>query len=120
MLSALEALHTRGIIHRDLKPSNVFLTPHGVKLLDFGLARPVAEQFRSEVSLTQPGTLMGTPRYMSPEQWEGEVPSPASDLFAAPRPPQTPAGKPAFPGSTIIEVFARSRSRRPASAPRRP
>ena len=106
MLSALEALHTRGIIHRDLKPSNVFLTPHGVKLLDFGLARPVAEQFRSEVSLTQPGTLMGTPRYMSPEQWEGEVLGPASDLFAVGAILfEMLAGKPAFPGSTIIEVF---------------
>ena len=40
MLSALSALHARGIIHRDLKPSNVFVTAHGVKLLDFGLARP--------------------------------------------------------------------------------
>ena len=40
ILAALSALHPRGIIHRDLKPSNVFLTPHGVKLLDFGLARP--------------------------------------------------------------------------------
>src|SRR6266571_7867204 len=40
MLAALAALHSRGIIHRDLKPSNVFLTTHGVKLLDFGLARP--------------------------------------------------------------------------------
>jgi eukaryotic-like serine/threonine-protein kinase len=40
MLAALAALHGRGLVHRDLKPSNVFLTPHGVKLLDFGLARP--------------------------------------------------------------------------------
>jgi len=106
ILSALEALHTRGIVHRDLKPSNVFLTPHGVKLLDFGLARPVAEQFRSEVTLTQPGALMGTPRYMSPEQWEGEVLSPASDLFAVGAILfEMLAGKPAFPGGTIIEVF---------------
>ena len=40
MLAALAALHARGIVHRDLKPSNVFLTAHGVKLLDFGLAQP--------------------------------------------------------------------------------
>ena len=40
MLAALSALHARGIVHRDLKPSNVFLTAHGVKVLDFGLARP--------------------------------------------------------------------------------
>src|SRR5688572_312548 len=42
-LSALSAVHGRGLIHRDLKPSNVFLTPHGIKLLDFGLARPELE-----------------------------------------------------------------------------
>jgi len=41
ILSALSALHALGFVHRDLKPSNVFLTPHGVKLLDFGLARPI-------------------------------------------------------------------------------
>src|SRR3990170_795903 len=41
ILAALEAIHARGLVHRDLKPSNVFLTPHGVKLLDFGLARRV-------------------------------------------------------------------------------
>src|SRR5919109_2386083 len=41
VLSALDALHRRGVIHRDLKPSNIFLTPFGVKLLDFGLSRPM-------------------------------------------------------------------------------
>jgi serine/threonine-protein kinase len=39
VLAALDALHHRGLMHRDLKPSNIFLTPHGVKRLDFGLAR---------------------------------------------------------------------------------
>ena len=106
ILGALEALHARGIGHRDLKPSNVFLTPHGVKLLDFGLARPLVEQLKTDVTLTAPGTIVGTPRYMSPEQWEGEAFVPASDLFAVGAILfEMLAGKPAFPGSTIIEVY---------------
>ncbi len=73
MLAALSALHSRGIVHRDLKPSNVFLTPHGVKLLDFGLARPEPDlTIGSDAALTQAGYVMGTPRYMSPEQIIGE------------------------------------------------
>jgi eukaryotic-like serine/threonine-protein kinase len=106
ILGALEALHGRGVVHRDLKPSNVFLTPHGVKLLDFGLARPLVEQLKSDVTLTAPGTIVGTPRYMPPEQWEGEPYVPASDLFAVGAILfEMLAGKPAFAGSTIIEVY---------------
>ena len=51
ILAALQALHARGIVHRDLKPSNVFLTPHGVKLLDFGLARPTRSRARALAQL---------------------------------------------------------------------
>ena len=82
MLAALEALHGRGLIHRDLKPSNVFLTPHGVKLLDFGLARPVAVS-DAETRLTGPGTIFGTPQYMSPESVLGRPVDARGDLFAA-------------------------------------
>src|SRR5687767_6213644 len=58
MLAALGALHARGIIHRDLKPSNVFLTPHGIKLLDFGLARPEAERaVDTQTALTGSGVV---------------------------------------------------------------
>ena len=106
ILAALEALHARGIGHRDLKPSNVFLTPHGIKLLDFGLARPLVEQLKTDVTLTAPGAIVGTPRYMPPEQWEGEPFVPASDLFAVGAILfEMLAGKPAFNGGTIIEVY---------------
>ena len=83
-LSAFTALHTRGSVHRDLKPSNVFLTPHAVKLLDFGLARHIARDAADTMSaVTLPGTLSGTPRYMAPEQITGDPVDARTDLFAA-------------------------------------
>ena len=82
MLAALEALHRRELVHRDLKPSNVFLTPHGIKLLDFGLARPF-QQEAGDASLTQTGILIGTPRYLAPEQILGRPVDERGDLFAA-------------------------------------
>lgn len=106
MLSALAALHARGIVHRDLKPSNVFLTPHGVKLLDFGLARPADDQMMATApELTRAGTVVGTPRYMSPEQVLGEPLDTRTDLFAAGAILfEMLAGRPAFAGRTVVEI----------------
>jgi non-specific serine/threonine protein kinase len=82
VLAALDALHRRGLIHRDLKPSNIFLTPFGVKLLDFGLSRPMVSD-AATLTLTGPGTVMGTPHYLAPEQLLGQPVDHRSDLFAA-------------------------------------
>jgi serine/threonine protein kinase/tetratricopeptide (TPR) repeat protein len=101
-LSALDALHRSSIIHRDLKPSNIFLTPHGVKLLDFGLARPLDEQ---DVRLTTPGMLMGTPRYLAPEQLMGQPADHRGDLFSTGVVLyEMITGQPAFNGRTVPEV----------------
>jgi TolB-like protein/tetratricopeptide (TPR) repeat protein len=105
ILNALSAIHTRGIIHRDLKPSNIFLTPHGVKLLDFGLAR-VESNPDSALGLTRSGIAIGTPRYMAPEVVTGESIDPRSDLFAVGAILfEMLAGRPAFVGRTIAEVL---------------
>jgi TolB-like protein/predicted Ser/Thr protein kinase len=115
MLAALSALHARGIVHRDLKPSNVFLTVHGVKLLDFGLARPELDGSLSPATgLTRTGIVMGTPRYMAPEQVTGEAVDARSDLFAAGAILfEMLAGRPAFNGRTIAEVLHATRYEQP-------
>jgi eukaryotic-like serine/threonine-protein kinase len=115
ILSALSALHARGIVHRDLKPSNVFLTAHGVKLLDFGLARPDDELSpNAETGLTRAGMLLGTPRYMAPEQALGETAEARSDLFSVGAILfETLAGRPAFGGRTAIEVLHATRYEQP-------
>ncbi|HKQ19312.1 MAG TPA: protein kinase, partial [Candidatus Eisenbacteria bacterium] len=110
ILAALSALHARGVIHRDLKPSNVFLTPHGVKLLDFGLARTtdsdLAQSFGSVTDLTRTGMVVGTPRYMAPEQVLGGAMDGRGDLFAAGAILfEMLAGRPAFEGKNVMEVL---------------
>lgn len=83
VLSGLEALHAHGIVHRDLKPANVFVTRHGVKLLDFGVARAAHDDVaETQLSLTLPGTIVGTPKYMAPEQVQGGPVDARTDIFA--------------------------------------
>ena len=105
MLGALAALHARGIVHRDLKPSNVFLTPHGVKLLDFGLARP-EPALSAATGVTRTGLAMGTPRYMAPEQVTADPFDARSDLFATGAILfEMLAGRPAFSGRSVVEIL---------------
>ncbi len=115
ILAALSALHARGIVHRDLKPSNVFLTVHGVKLLDFGLARPqVAGAATLDTELTRTGMVMGTPRYMAPEQAAGQDVDARTDLFATGAILfEMLAGRPAFSGRDLIEVLHATRYEQP-------
>ena len=74
---ALAAAHAKGIIHRDLKPANVMLTKSGVKVLDFGLAKSVADG-----ELTADVAMMGTPAYMAPEQLDGKSADQRTDIYA--------------------------------------
>jgi serine/threonine-protein kinase len=85
---ALDEAHRAGIIHRDLKPENIFLVQSGgvhdfPKVLDFGLAKVGERQMRpGSVILTQEGMVFGTPEFMSPEQAQGKVLTPASDVYS--------------------------------------
>ncbi len=81
---AVAAAHEHGVIHRDLKPGNIKITPEGkVKVLDFGLAKAVGgEAAEQQSTITEPGRVIGTPAYMSPEQARGQVTDKRSDIWA--------------------------------------
>jgi len=87
--AAVAAAHEAGIIHRDLKPANIFIVqraevPAVVKVLDFGIAKLAAETLDEDepMTLTQLGAMIGTPRYMSPEQCDGAELTPAADVYS--------------------------------------
>ncbi|MFK5584643.1 Stk1 family PASTA domain-containing Ser/Thr kinase [Serinicoccus sp. LYQ131] len=81
VLAALEYAHDRGLVHRDIKPANVMVTPAGaVKVMDFGIARALAD---TAATMTQTQAVMGTARYLSPEQAQGLDVDGRSDLYSA-------------------------------------
>ncbi len=87
LASALAAAHARGLVHRDIKPENIMLRPDGyAKVLDFGLAKLAATTGSADPahreSRTQPGMVVGTPHYMSPEQMRGLDADPRSDVWS--------------------------------------
>jgi serine/threonine protein kinase len=111
----LAAAHARGIVHRDLKPSNLFVSRDGhVKILDFGLAKltPILDGGEAASTIatrtdTQPGLLVGTLAYISPEQLRGEPADPRSDLFALGATIyEMLAGRPAFLRATAAETIS--------------
>jgi serine/threonine protein kinase len=78
VLAALSYAHTCGVTHRDIKPANIMITTHGlVKLMDFGIAKST-----DDMSLTRPGTTMGSVYYMSPEQVRGGTVDARSDIYS--------------------------------------
>lgn len=109
----LAAAHEKGVIHRDLKPENVFLTEDGrVKILDFGLAKKLGSSAAgtnapTTPAGTEPGTVMGTVGYMSPEQVRGRDADHRSDIFSFGAVfYEMLAGKRAFKGDSAVETMS--------------
>jgi serine/threonine-protein kinase len=119
--AAVAAAHEAGIIHRDLKPSNILVTqsadqPAVVKVLDFGIAKFTIDE--DGMDLVQANSVIGTPRYMSPEQYNGFELTPATDVYSlGVILYEMLAGMAPFTGSTPAEV-AEKHANLPPHAPR--
>ncbi len=123
MVSGLAAAHDKGIVHRDLKPENVFVTwDERVKLLDFGLAKLTGASGDRNISgdttrraLTEPGMVLGTATYMSPEQVRGQEADHRSDIFSVGAILyEMIAGRRAFRQETVAETMAAILKEEPA------
>ncbi len=115
--AALCVAHRAGIIHRDIKPENIMIRSDGlVKLLDFGLAR-IGETAPDSPGATRSGAVMGTPRYMSPEQAKGQKLDARTDIFSLGAVLyEVVHRRPAFPGANTAEIFVALLSQQPITA----
>ncbi len=110
LCSAMTAAHEAGLVHRDLKPDNIILVPRTggteqVKILDFGIAKELTPSKQGE-NLTRPGTTLGTPEYMAPEQAAGQPADARSDVYAVGvLLYEILCGEPPHTGSTAKEVL---------------
>jgi serine/threonine-protein kinase len=111
---ALQKAGAAGIVHRDIKPENILITRKGVaKVADFGLAQLAAGEGKS-VELTQIGTTMGTPLYMSPEQVQGEKLDHRSDIYSfGVTCYHMLAGRPPFRGETAVSIAVQHMNSKP-------
>jgi Tol biopolymer transport system component len=120
IISALDAAHRLGVVHRDLKPANVMITPSGVKLLDFGIAKTVLANDGSDGAAadaayaTRYGSVIGTAGYMSPEQARGQAVDKRGDIWAfGCLLFEMLSGRPAFARDTLADTFAMVLEREP-------
>ena len=110
VLVALDAIHAESIIHRDIKPANLAVTPARVKIMDFGIALAPG----TDVALTRPGQVMGSPMYMSPEQIQGFELDQRTDLYSFGVVCFTLlAGREPFPGKTPADVVLKHLQEQP-------
>ncbi len=118
LAEALHYAHGQGVVHRDIKPSNILLNKDGsIKILDFGIARVTEKNTASEAELvkTQIGQVLGTPRYMSPEQAMGRELDGRSDLFSVGAILyEMLTGQPAFNGSSAATLALQITTKKPA------
>jgi serine/threonine-protein kinase len=119
ILKALERAHSLGVVHRDIKPANIFVCS-GVlgevaQVLDFGLAKMVKEP---DTDLTQAGALLGTPRYMAPEQVRGETITHAADIYSFGLVmAEMLLGRPLVTGAKELDIYVAQGSDKPIFVP---
>ncbi len=123
-LQSIHEAHSLGILHRDLKPANILIYEHmgradKVKVLDFGIAKPMLEDSAmTSADLTQEGSLLGTPRYMAPEQLKGQGVGPHSDIYSLGLVGyELLSGNKAVPGDTTMTVLSQALSPDPIVLP---